>query len=48
MNLIAAQPDLFGDAGLAGLSQASAFVTPGEERMLIASIDEAELSLPFP
>ena len=46
MNLIAAQPDLFGEAGLAGLSQAYAFVTPGEEQMLIASIDAAELS-PF-
>jgi DNA oxidative demethylase len=44
MNLIAAQPDLFGEAGLAGLSQAGAFVTPGEEQMLIASIDVAELS----
>jgi DNA oxidative demethylase len=46
MNLIAAQPDLFGDAGLAGLSQAGGFVTPSEEQMLIASIDAAELS-PF-
>jgi len=46
MNLVAAQPDLFGDAGLAGLSQAGAFVTPDEEQMLIASIDAAELS-PF-
>ena len=46
MSLIAAQPDLFGEAGLAGLSQAYAFVTPGEEQMLIASIDAAELS-PF-
>jgi len=46
MNLIAAQPDLFGDAGLAGLSQAGGFVTPCEEQMLIASIDAAELS-PF-
>jgi alkylated DNA repair protein (DNA oxidative demethylase) len=46
MNLIAAQPDLFGEAGLAGLSQAGAFVTPREEQMLIASIDAAELS-PF-
>src|SRR6516225_12249310 len=44
MNLIAAQPDLFGEAGLAGLSQAGAFVTSGEERMLIASIDAVELS----
>jgi hypothetical protein len=46
MNLIAAQPDLFGDAGLAGLSQAGAFVTPDEEQMLVTSIDAAELS-PF-
>jgi alkylated DNA repair protein (DNA oxidative demethylase) len=46
MNLIAVQPDLFGEAGLGGLSQAGAFVTPGEEQMLIASIDAAKLS-PF-
>ena len=46
MNLIAAQPDLFGEPRLAGLSQADAIVTPGEEQMLIASIDAAELS-PF-
>ena len=46
MNLIAVQPDLFGEAGLAGLSQADAFVTSSEEQMLIASIDAAELS-PF-
>ena len=46
MSLIAAQPDLFGEAGLAGLSQADAFVTASEEQMLIASIDAAELS-PF-
>ena len=46
MNRIAAQPDLFGEACLAGLSQADAFVTPTEEQMLIASIDAAELS-PF-
>jgi DNA oxidative demethylase len=44
MSLIAAQPDLFREAGLAGLSQAGAFVTPGEEQMLIASIDAAQLS----
>src|SRR5262252_6688933 len=43
---IAAQPDLFGDAGIAGLSQADEFVTPGEEQRLIASIDAAPLS-PF-
>jgi alkylated DNA repair protein (DNA oxidative demethylase) len=46
MTLIAAQPDLFGNASLAGLSQADAFVAPGEEQRLIASIDAAELS-PF-
>ena len=46
MNLIAAQPDLFGEPGLSGLSQADAIVGPGEEQMLIASIDAAELS-PF-
>src|ERR1700730_3997496 len=46
MNLIAAQPDLFGEAGLAGLSQADAFVTPREEQELIASVNAAELS-PF-
>jgi len=40
------QPDLFGDAGLAGLSPADGFVAPDEERMLIASIDTTELS-PF-
>jgi alkylated DNA repair protein (DNA oxidative demethylase) len=46
MKLTAAQPDLFGEAGLPGLSQAGAFVTPGEEQMLIASIDAVEL-FPF-
>jgi len=46
MSLIATQPDLFDQAGLAGLSRAEAFVTPSEEQMLIASIDAAELS-PF-
>ena len=46
MNLIAVQPDLFGEAGLAGLSHADEFVTPAEEQMLIASIDAADLS-PF-
>src|ERR1700720_2679700 len=46
MNRITAQPDLFGDIGLAGLSQADAFVTPGEEQMLITSINAAALS-PF-
>jgi hypothetical protein len=42
MNLIAVQPDLFGEAGLAGLSQTDEFVTPAEEQMLIASIDAAD------
>src|SRR5215469_9181867 len=46
MNLIAAQPDLFGEPRLAGLSQADAIVTPGEEQKLITSINAAELS-PF-
>jgi alkylated DNA repair protein (DNA oxidative demethylase) len=46
MTLIAAQPDLFGEPRLAGLSQAGAFVTPEEEQMLIASIEAAELA-PF-
>ena len=46
MNLIAAQPDLFGEPRLAGLSQADAIVTPDEEQMLIGSINAAELS-PF-
>ena len=46
MNRIAAQPDLFGEPCLAGLSQADALVTTGEEQMFIASIDAAELS-PF-
>ena len=46
MKLFTAQPDLFGGAGLPGLSQADAFVTPNEEQVLIASIDVVELS-PF-
>ena len=46
MNLIPGQPDLLDEPRLDGLSQAGAFVTSGEERMLIASIDAAELS-PF-
>jgi alkylated DNA repair protein (DNA oxidative demethylase) len=46
MSLIAAQPDLFGEPGLVGLSQAGAILTPGEEQELIASIDAVELS-PF-
>ena len=46
MSLVAVQPDLFGETGLPGLSQAGEFVTPGEEQNLIASIDAVELS-PF-
>jgi DNA oxidative demethylase len=46
MRSIAVQPDLFDEPGLAGLSQAGAFVTPAEEQTLIASIDAAELA-PF-
>jgi DNA oxidative demethylase len=46
MNLSAAQPDLFGAPRLAGLSQADAIVTPGEEQMLIGSINAVGLS-PF-
>ena len=45
-SLITAQPDLFGEPRLAGLSQADAIVTPPEERALIASINAAALS-PF-
>ena len=46
MTPIAAQPDLFGEPRLAGLSQAGAVVTPAEERALIEAVDAAELS-PF-
>ena len=46
MNLSATQPDLFGEPRLAGLSQADAILTPGEEHMLITSINATELS-PF-
>jgi alkylated DNA repair dioxygenase AlkB len=46
MNRIASQPDLFDQPRLAGLALADAFVTPGEEQILVASIDAAELS-PF-
>ncbi len=46
MNPIAAQPDLFGEPRLAGLSRAGAIVTPPEECRLIASLDAVELS-PF-
>jgi alkylated DNA repair protein (DNA oxidative demethylase) len=46
MNVAAAQLGLFGEPALAGLPQAEAIVTPGEEQVLIALIDAAELS-PF-
>jgi DNA oxidative demethylase len=46
MKSIAAQPNLFGEPRLAGLSQALGFVTPPEEQMLIASVDASALS-PF-
>jgi DNA oxidative demethylase len=46
MTLIAAQPDLFAEPSLSGLSQAGEIVTPDEEQTLIASIDASPLS-PF-
>jgi DNA oxidative demethylase len=46
MNSIPGQPDLFDEPHVAGLHQAGEFVTPGDEQMLIASINAAELS-PF-
>ena len=46
MNRISAQPNLFGEAGPVGLTRAGEFVSSDEERVLIASIDAAELS-PF-
>ena len=46
MNLVPAQPDLFDEPGLPGLSQAADIVTPAEEQSLIASIDASPLS-PF-
>ena len=46
MNLIAAQPDLFAEPGLPGLSRAGAIVTPDEEQTLIASVDASPLT-PF-
>jgi alkylated DNA repair protein (DNA oxidative demethylase) len=46
MSLVATQPDLFGETGLPGLSQAGEFVTPSEEQSLIASIDAVDLT-PF-
>ena len=46
MTLIAAQPDLFAEPGLPGLSQAGAIAAPDEEQALIASIDASPLA-PF-
>ena len=46
MNRPAAQPDLFAEPGLPGLSQAGAIVAPDEEQALVASIDGSPLS-PF-
>jgi alkylated DNA repair dioxygenase AlkB len=46
MNLKTRQPDLFDELHLAGLHQAGEFVTPGDEQMLIASINATGLS-PF-
>jgi DNA oxidative demethylase len=46
MHVIDAQPDLFDEPSLDGLSQGDGIVTPGEERALIAAIDAAGLS-PF-
>jgi alkylated DNA repair dioxygenase AlkB len=42
----AAQPDLFAEPALPGLSQAEGIVTPAEEKALIAAIDRQALS-PF-
>jgi DNA oxidative demethylase len=46
MSDIAAQPDLFGEPSLPGLSQAGEIVAPDEEQTLIASIDASPLT-PF-
>ena len=46
VDVMAAQPDLFGERHPAGLSQAAAIVSPDEEPALIASIGAADLS-PF-
>jgi hypothetical protein len=46
MNQTRGQPDLFDEPRIAGLFQAGAVVTPDEERILIASVDAADLS-PF-
>jgi hypothetical protein len=49
MNLTAAQPDLFGEPRLAGLSQAAAIATPSEERVLIAGSERCRtIALPVP
>jgi DNA oxidative demethylase len=45
-DVFAAQSDLFDRPRLIGLAQAAAFVTPSDERTLIAAIDGVELS-PF-
>ena len=44
MNQTRGQPDLFDEPRIAGLFQAGAVVTPDEERILIASVDAADLS----
>jgi alkylated DNA repair dioxygenase AlkB len=46
MSLVAAQPDLFAEPGLPGLSQAGAILAPDEEQVLTASIDASPLT-PF-
>ncbi len=46
MDRIAAQPDLFAEPVLSGLSQEAPVVAPGEEQALIAAIDAAALA-PF-
>ena len=46
MKTSSSQADLFDEPGLAGLAQREAIVTPGEEEILIGSIDATELS-PF-
>ena len=44
MNQTRGQPALFDEPRIAGLFQAGAVVTPDEERILIASVDAADLS----
>ena len=46
MNVMAAQPDLFGAPGPPGLSQAPGIVSPNEAQALIAAINAQELA-PF-